>query len=63
MHGVCQTQCVPILALDIWEHAYFFKHPGQVEAYVDEFWKCINWEKVSANFEKYTLANKVAPLL
>jgi len=52
------------LGLDLWEHAYFVQYEGNKEAYVDAFWDCVNWEKVSFNFEKFNLDGfKVAPLL
>jgi len=66
MHGIALIQCTPIIALDMWEHSYMLQYLGAKgkEAYVDNFWLCVDWEKVSANFEKYNLDGfKVAPLL
>ena len=58
-----QIQCTPILALDLWEHAYFTQYEGNKEAYVDKFWSYVNWAKVSENFEKFNLTGKLAPLI
>ena len=48
----------------MWEHAYFNRFKGDKEAYVEEFWKFIDWDKVSANFEKFNLEGlKVAEII
>lgn len=57
-------QCTPVIGLDLWEHSYFSQYEGDKGAYVDNFWKVIDWEKVSSNFEKYNLDGfKVAPII
>lgn len=38
---------IPIIGLDLWEHAYYIKHMWNRKAYVQNFWKVINWEKVN----------------
>lgn len=41
-----QTKGKPILALDVWEHAYYLKYRSKRADYVKSFWKVVNWEKV-----------------
>lgn len=42
----------PILALDLWEHAYYLDYQYKRKNYVDAFFNVINWEKVSENYEQ-----------
>jgi Fe-Mn family superoxide dismutase len=42
----------PILALDLWEHAYYLDYQYKRKNYVDAFFKVINWSKVAENYEE-----------
>ena len=62
MHGVVDVQCVPIIGIDLWEHAYLQQYAGDKEAYVESFFKCIMWGIVSANYEAFNALGKPTPV-
>ena len=43
---------IPILGIDVWEHAYYLKHMSNRAAYVEAFFNVINWEQVEENYMK-----------
>jgi Fe-Mn family superoxide dismutase len=43
---IAEVKGKPILALDVWEHAYYLKHQNKRADYVDGFWNIINWVMV-----------------
>ncbi|WP_167632161.1 superoxide dismutase [Mariprofundus ferrooxydans] len=40
----------PLLTCDVWEHAYYIDYRNARPAYVESFWKLVNWEFAAANF-------------
>ena len=41
---------VPVIGIDVWEHAYYLKHQNVRADYVDAFWTVVDWEQAGRNF-------------
>lgn len=44
---ISPSKGVPLLAADVWEHAYYLKYRNQRDEWLKEFWKIVNWKVVN----------------
>lgn len=46
--------CIPLIVLDVYEHAYFIDYGSDRKSYIADFWKNLDWKSVDESFRRYS---------
>jgi Fe-Mn family superoxide dismutase len=51
--SAAEEQCLPILGVDLWEHAYYLEYMWDRDSYITSWWEVVDWSVVESFYSDY----------
>lgn len=61
--SAASQQCLPILGIDLWEHAYYLEYEWDRDSYIEAWWELVDWSVVETFYTDYAYQDKAVSFI